>query len=123
MTMRLGTPGLKIGVFPSTAFEERQAFFCVLGEALNLTFEARDSSDYDNLTGLLLFSDSQSDLETCRESGLSVLQFRISGPQQSALTKTVKFATSMRSASFRGQTFSDESLTMFCPQVEQEILA
>jgi hypothetical protein len=123
--MRLGTPGVKIGVFPSTAFEERRAFFCVLGEALNLTFEARDSRDYDNLSGLFLFSDSQSDLETCRESGLSVLQFSISGPQQSAPTKTVKFATSGAiHASFRGQTFSDESLTMFCPlKLGQEILA
>ena len=123
--MRLGTPGLKIGIFPSTAFEERRAFFCILGEALNLTFEARDGSDYENLTGLLVFSDSPSHLETCRESGLSVLHFRISGPQQSIPTKNVKFATSDAiHASFRGQTFNDESLTTFCPlRVEQEILA
>jgi hypothetical protein len=125
MTMRLGTPRLKIGVFPSTAFEERRAFFCILGEALNLTFEARDGSDYENLTGLLFFSDSPSHLETCQESGLGVLHFRISGPQQSIPTKTVKFATSDAiHASFCGQTFSDESLTMFCPlRLEQEILA
>jgi len=123
--MRLGTPGLKIGIFPSTAFEERRAFFCILGAALNLTFEARDGSDYENLTGLLLFSDSPSHLETCRESGLGVLHFCISGPQQSIPTKTVKFATSEAiHASFRGQTFNDESLTTFCPlSLQQEILA
>jgi hypothetical protein len=125
MTMRLGTPGLKIGIFPSAAFEERRAFFDILGAALNLTFEGRDSRDYDNLTGLFLFSDSQSDLETCRESGLSVLQFRISGPPQSVPTKTVKFATSDAiHASFRGQTLNDESLTTFCPlRLERETLA
>ena len=123
--MRLGTPGLKIGIFPSTAFEERRAFFNILGAALNLTFEARDDSDYKNLTGLLLFSDSPSHLETCRESGMSMLHFRISGQQQSIPTKTVKFATSDAvHASFRGQTFEDQSLTTFCPlRLEQEILA
>ena len=123
--MRLGTPGLKIGIFPSTAFEERRAFFSILGEALNLTFEARDGSDYANLTGLVLFSDSPSDLETCLASGLSVLHFRISRPQQAVGTKIVNFATSTAlHAGFRGQTLSDPSLTTFCPlKKEQGILA
>lgn len=60
-----------------------------------------------------------------QESGLSVLQFRISGLQQSIPTKIVKFATSDAiHASFRGQTFNDESLTTFCPlRLAQEILA
>ena len=123
--MRLGIPGLKIGIFPRTAREERRSFFCILGKALDLSFEARNEGDFANLAGVLLFSDSPSDLDACRASGLSVLQFHISGSQQATRTKIVKFTTSdALHAGFSGQTLCDPSLMSFCPlKKEQGVLA
>ena len=123
--MRLGTPGLRIGIFPRMAFEERRPFLNIMGEALDLAFEARDSGDYASLAGLFVFSDSPAELQTCRASGLSLLRFDFSGPRQSIRTKTVKFSASdALHAGFRGQTLIDPSLTTFCPlETEQCILA
>ena len=123
--MRLGTPGLKIGIFPRTALLERRSFFFTLGKALDLTFEPRDVGDYSDLSGILLFSDSPSDREACEASGLSVLHFRISGPQQSVNSRTVKFSnTDTLHSAFRGQVLTDPSLTTFCPlTTEREVFA
>lgn len=113
--MRLGTPGLKIGIFPKTALAERRSFFFILGKALQLAFEPRNVGDYSDLSGILLFSDSPSSQEVCRASGLNVLHFRISGPQQSVHSKTVKFSnTDALHLAFRGQVLTDPSLTTFC---------
>jgi hypothetical protein len=112
--MRLGNPDLKIGIFPRIAFKEHHAFLSILGEAIGLNFEAREVGDFAGLTGILVFSDSECDVDACRSSGLSLLQFHIAGLQRPVETKTITFANSdALHPSFRGQTLDDPSLTGF----------
>jgi hypothetical protein len=114
--MRLAIRELKIGVFPRTAFDERLPFFHMLGHALNLTFEARSLGDYASLAGSLLFSDSQSDVDQCRGSGLGLLHFHFAEFQHTIRSKCVNFADSRNlHAAFRGQSLTDPSLFSFCP--------
>ena len=113
--MRLGTPGMKIGIFPRAALEDRRNFFSVVGKALGLRFEGRDFGDFSDLGGILLFSDLPSDLDSCRSSGLSILRFHIAGTQRPIETKTINFPNSdALHPSFRGQNLDDSSLSKFC---------
>ena len=123
--MRLGTPGMKIGIFPRAAHEDRYNFFSVVGKALNLSFEGREVGDFANLNGILLFSNLEPDLDACRSSGLSILQFHIVGIQQSIETKAITFADSdALHPAFCGQTLDDPSLAEFCQlDSEADILA